>query len=504
MSARISLPQDVRPLLAAANELLGESAGYLVGGSLRNVLAGRPLADLDLAVAGDAADFARRLADHLGGHFVLLDDERDIARIALDDRPVRYIDVAALRGDIVTDLALRDFTIDALAGPLAPLAAGQAVDVIDPHGGVDDITGRLVRVVVERALDEDPLRMLRAVRLCAELDFQPEPATADSIHAKASLIHEAAAERQRDELMRTFATPRAGQAIRMLDGLGLLDELFPEVTACRGVTQPKEHYWDVFNHLIEAVANFDFMLELQPPAEPGSAALYRALWQTFEPLPDVRPYLAEELSEGRSRAALLKLAALLHDVAKPETRAPDETGRIRFFGHAERGAEVARDIMRRLRFSRRECQFVEKLVEEHLRPGQLSNEGPPTRRALYRFYRDAGEAATGILLLSLADHLAARGPGLPVEDWADHVGYVAWVMAQPHQQPAIVRPPRLLTGSDLIESLGIQPGPEVGRLLAAIEEAQATGEVTTRDDALEFARKLAPTDRRPALSGSSA
>jgi putative nucleotidyltransferase with HDIG domain len=503
MSTRITLPPAVRPLLTAAHELLEGREGYLVGGSVRDALAERPLDDLDLAVSGDAFEFTRRLADHLGGHYVVLDAERSIARCALDGEAVRYIDVASLRGDIANDLSLRDFTINALAAPIETLAAGAEADVIDPHDGAGDIERGVVRLVAERSLDDDPLRMLRAVRHSAELAFALDPATADSIRGRADLIASAAPERQRDELLRPFATPRAAAAVRMMDSLGLLERILPEVAACRGVTQPKEHYWDVLDHSIEAVANFDFLFQAEPPEDTRAAALWRTFWVAIEPLPEVASYIRDD-TERHPRSALLKLAALLHDVAKPETRAPDETGRIRFFGHCERGAEVARAILRRLRFSRHDTDFVATLVEEHLRPGQLSQEGLPTRRALYRFYRDTGEAATGILLLSLADDLAARGPRLSVEEWSGLVGYIAWVAAQPHEAPAIVKPPRLVTGSDLIEALGLAPGPEVGRLLAAIDEAIAAGEVTNRDEALALARrKHAASKQEPALCGSA-
>jgi poly(A) polymerase len=205
----------------------------------------------------------------------------------------------------------------------------------------------------------------------------------------------------------------------------------------------------------------------------------------------MRRHLAEQPSEGRSRAVLLKTAGLLHDVAKPETRAPDATGRIRFLGHAERGAETARRVLRRLRFSRRETDLVATMVEEHLRPMQLGQPGePPTRRALFRFFRDTGEAAESILLLSLADALAARGPRMTLEAWRGHVAYVAHVLARRHEDETIFPPRRLLTGDDIIDELGLKPGPNIGRLLALLEDAVGSGEVTTRDEALAFVRQL--------------
>lgn len=506
-SRALQLPSSARALLAAASELLADQEGYLVGGSLRDALLGRPVADLDLAVA-EAPGFARELADRLDGHLVLLDEERGVSRVALDEGLVRSIDVAPLQGsDIRSDLGRRDFTIDALAASIGPLAAGEGVAVIDPHGGQRDLKRRVVRLVSEQALVDDPLRLLRAVRLVVQLDFKLAPETAEAVRRHAGRIGQAAAERQRDELVRCLATPRAAGALRLLDELGLLERLFPEVTTGRGVEQPKEHYWDVFDHAIEAVVAFDLMLADEEPRGRREGRLRRAFWDTLaarDPASaaDLRCYLAEEVSEGRPRAVLLKLAALLHDVAKPETRAPDATGRIRFFGHAELGAETARRVLRRFRFSRREIELVATMVEEHLRPTQLgqSASGGPTRRALFRFFRDTGEAAEGVLLLSLADALAARGPRMRLDRWQGHVAYIAHVLARRREDETIARPPRLLTGDDLMAILDLQAGPEVGRLLAALEEAQGSGEVASREDALAFVRRLhETTGQQPAL-----
>jgi poly(A) polymerase len=486
----IPLAPAVRRLLAAADELLSGSPGFLVGGSLRDTLLGRPVADIDLTIQGDAPNLARSLADGLGGHFVLLDARRGIARVVLDKGPVGLIDVTTMRGDIRADLGRRDFTIDALAAPLEPLAAGTPAQLLDPHGGLADLESGIVRLVSERALVQDPLRLLRAVRLVAHLDFRLAPETAEAIGRHAGHIDRAAAERQRDELSRCFATGRAGRSLRLMDALGLLNRLLPEVTAGRGVVQPKEHYWDVFDHAIETVTALDFLLSEQEPPERREARLWHSLWDAFSPfLPGLREHLAEEASEGRSRATLLKLGALLHDVAKPETRAPDASGRIRFFGHADRGAETARRVLLRFRFSRREVDLAATMVKEHLRPGQLGQQGLPSRRALFRFFRDTGEAAESVLLLSLADHLAARGPRLRIDGWRRHVAYVAHVLARRHEEEAIARPRRLFTGHDIMAALSLAPGPEIGHLLGELEEAQASGEVATRADALRFIRR---------------
>ncbi len=214
-------------------------------------------------------------------------------------------------------------------------------------------------------------------------------------------------------------------------------------------------------------------------------------------MPRLRAYLDESITEGRTRAALLRFAALLHDVGKPKTRTVDETGRIRFFGHADAGAAIAARIMRRLRFSTRETQFVRLLVAEHLRPVQLAQKGAaPTRKALYRFYRDLPHTIPAVLLLSLADGAASAGPRLTPDGWARQVRYMNSLLVRSQEEEGIVSPPRLLTGRDIMRDLGEPEGPHIGRLLEALREAQAAGEVTDTEGALAFVRERARREHR--------
>ena len=507
-SASLRLDPPVIELLARLAAIVASDNldAYLVGGCLRDALLDRPVADIDLAVDGDPEPAARRLAREADGHFVALDPQRGLMRVILDSGAVHCVDMGRLRGDLSADLGERDFTIDALAAPLAPVARGEAVALTDPFGGRSDLSTRLVRAVSEQTFRSDPARLLRAVRLCVELGFDLDATTASVIRRDLALLGQAAPERQRDELGRILSTDRAAAGLRLLDSLGLLEGLLPEVTAGRGVSQPKEHYWDVFDHALETVAALDFMLSETEPGDRRQARLWRELWDTLAWLPPLRDYLREELVEGRCRAALLKLAALLHDVAKPDTRAPDKDGRIRFFGHAKLGAERAEAILRRLRFSAREARLVTIMVAQHLRPGQIAYQGPPTRRALFRFFRDSGEAAPGVLLLTLADHAAARGPRMRIDGWRNHVAYLNYLLARRYTEETLVEPPRLLSGHDIMAALGIPPGPEVGRLLSALEEAQAVGEAPDRDSALALVRRLheAGAGKAKVLAGSAA
>jgi len=488
----VSLKPPVEALvrgLAHCLALRGVSA-YLAGGSLRDAMLGRPIRDVDLAVEGDSLAIAQAVGKELGATYIPLDRERGIARLIFpaEEDEVRYVDFTPLRGDIVADLASRDFTIDAMA---AALLRNHHLELVDPFGGREDLSKGLVRAVTPAAFEADGLRLLRGVRIAAELGFRLDASTLVWMRERAGCLGGIAPERQREELVRMLATDRGSWALRTLNDLTLLERILPELAATRGVQQPKEHYWDVFDHSLETVEALDFLLAERPPQETRWATFWRELWGPLGWLPGGHDHFREEVSEGHPRLALLKLGALLHDIAKPETKSVDSRGRVRFLGHAAAGARMARTSMERLRFSARETRLVSLLVEEHLRPGQLSSEGgPPSRRALFRYFRDTGEAALDVLILSLADHLAARGPRMRVTSWRNHVAYVNYVMARRHLEESLVEPMRLVTGHDVMETLGIGPGPEVGRLLRAVEEAQGAGEIHAREEALALIRRL--------------
>ncbi len=439
--------------------------------------------DLDVVVDRDAFIFARSIAQQVGGDFYALDDEHVIGRIMLrDNGAVRHIDVAQSQGTIEHDLARRDFTIDALA---VRLDDDTVIDVCD---GLVDLDARVVRMTSERVFADDPLRLLRGPRIASELGFTLDPATAEAIRGRALDVRSSAGERQRDELARTFALEHAHDAVRLLERVGLLEALLPEFTLGRGVEQPKEHAYDVFEHGMHALAAMDVLLAESEP--PERAWMWDALWRTFAWYP-LRAFLRETFTEGRSRASLIRIAALLHDVAKPQTKTVAPDGRTHFFGHADTGAEIVAAILGRLRFSTREVRFVSLLVAEHLRPGQLAAVGEvPTRRALYRFFRELGEAAPAVLLVALADAASARGSRMTTEGWGQIVGYMNSLLVRSHEEEGIVDAPRFLTGRDIMSTFGVVEGPRVGEILEALREAQGAGEVHDRDGAVALVERL--------------
>jgi tRNA nucleotidyltransferase/poly(A) polymerase len=496
-TSTIELPQTLRNLFASIREAVPDAV--LVGGSVRDLLLGRTPYDIDVVTRRDAHEAAEALGAALAGHVFALDEPRRQYRVVLDEAAALQVDVSQIE-DVETDLRRRDFRLNAIAAPIE--ADGSLGALIDPLGGAEDVEARRLRMVSAATLRDDPLRLLRAVRLAVELDLSIEDETADTIRELAPLLPSTAAERQRDELVRVLATSRAAGGVRMADELGLLAQLLPELMPARGVSQPiTHHYYDVFDHSIETLAALDEMLAEKPSATslPWLGPAFREELGGF----DLEAYLAA-VTGGQKRLVLLKLAGLLHDVSKPETKTLEADGRTRFFRHAEKGSDKALAICERLRFGNREGRFVAKLVEEHLRPTQLSQGGLPTRRALYRFFRDLGDAAPACLILSLADAAAATGPRLQEERWRGYVAYIAYVLAEGAAQGEATSETRrrLVDGDELMAALALEPGPLIGRMLAVLDEAQALGDVTSRDEALALARSVLNEDDVQVESGT--
>ena len=478
-------------LLAKVSSFLAEQdiQSYLVGGFIRDALLRRDTADIDIAVVTDALKVAPKVATALGGRYVLLDEVNGVGKVVLFSEEGSLakrqwnLDFSTIKGNIEEDLARRDFTIDAIAVDLGRLGKDY-VQLIDPFNGWDDLQRGMIRAVSDIAFESDPARLLRAVRLAAELGFSIEGETEALIRRCHHLLAGVAGERIREELLRLLAATQAGQFLHYLEKLEMLTVMIPELTQTKGVNQPKEHFWDVFDHSLQTVAATEFLLRQGDWQYASKEALTVAPWSVM-----LAEHFDREVSSGSTRKQLFKLAALLHDIAKPQTKALDNNGRVRFLGHAKEGAAMAANILERLRFSSKEIKLVETMVRHHLRPGQMALDGLPTRRAIYRYFRDTGDAGIDTLFLSLADHLATRGPYLNLDSWQEHTQMVEYVLAQHFQEESLVIPPKLVDGHDLINIFGMSPGPKIREILEAVREAQAAGEITTRQEALAYIRE---------------
>jgi poly(A) polymerase len=474
---------------------------WLVGGYVRDRLLQRETSDIDFVVPDGAIPLARTLADEFSGHFFVLDKDRDIARAVVKDGAGRRlnVDIARLRAKGLTaDLRLRDFTINAIA---LPVGAKDATEAIDPFRGQVDLSDRVIRVVTQDAFRDDPLRLLRAVRQAAELDFRTDELTYGLIRKDAALLRTVAAERVRDELARILSLPRSWHSLRVMQEAGLLVQVLPEAAALVGVLQSAPHHQDVFDHTCSVLAHLEGLFDVIWLARPSMASaraadafpfLSGAAWAELAEV--VQPYsgalqahMQGPVSALHSRADCLRWAALAHDWGKPATRSVDESGRIRFFGHDELGALLAKNRLHELRMSTDEAAYVGRLVGLHMRPGQLSNDYPASRRAMYRFFREAAGSGPDCVLLSLADYSATRAGHRFLEPWGRRLKTAESLLGAHFLERATrVDPVALLNGRQLMANFGLAPGPQVGFLLEGLREAQAVGEVTCYEEALAW------------------
>ena len=456
---------------AARAALAGEPA-WLVGGAVRDRLLGRATDDVDLAVAGDPRGAARRIAKASGGAAFQLSHEFGGWR-AVGPGHAWHVDLLPLRdGDLDADLAARDFTVNAMAEPLA------GGELVDPHGGATDLEARRLRMVSGRALADDPLRTLRAVRFAVELGFEIETWTGRAVREHAPAIDSVSPERVFAELKRVVAAPRVRDGLELMQETGLLAAVLPELEALRGVEQSRYHHTDVLGHTLEVL---DAVVAME--ADPAAVGLGGAQ------APQVAALLAEPLANELTRGTGLRFAALLHDAAKPQTRRLRPDGRVTFVGHDSEGAELARGVLRRLRASERLAGYVADLTRHHLALGFLVHERPLSRRTIWRYLAATAPDSADVTLLTVADRLATRGRKAE-RAIAAHLELAREVLEHAFALRESGPQPPLVPGDVLAAELGIRPGPRLGELLRALEEDRYAGEVTTREEAVARAREL--------------
>ncbi|MGI8712357.1 MAG: CCA tRNA nucleotidyltransferase [Solirubrobacteraceae bacterium] len=446
---------------------------WLVGGAVRDRLLGRTTADFDVVVDGPPEPVARAIAEAGAGHAFELSEAFSAWRVVARDRGWQ-VDVLALDGaTIEQDLARRDLTVNAIAQPLAP---GDGPDV-DPFGGREDLRRRTLRMVGPQTFTRDPLRTLRLARLACELDFGSEPETLRHARAAAPGLRQVAPERVFSELKRVVCAERALTGLALMDQAGATGVVLPELVALAGVEQSRYHHLDVLGHT-RAVLAETIALERDPSAVCRSDAELAAL----------RGVLAAPLANELTRGQALRFGALLHDIAKPQTRDVTAQGRVTFIGHDQAGAGLASEILSRLRASVRLCAHVAALARHHLRLGFLVHRMPLDRRAIYDYLHTCAPVSVDVTLLSVADRLATRGDNAQ-RAIALHLELarqlltegLAWAAHPP-------RPP--VRGDELARALGIAPGPVVGGLLAELEAASFSGELSTPEEAIAHARQL--------------
>ncbi len=448
---------------------------FLVGGFLRDSLLGHVCQDFDFTLHKNAIAFTRLFAKKIKGAFVLLDTERGCARAAKKHKDsIETFDFADFRAaTLKKDILHRDFTINTLFVNVNELSLNQNIfdSIQDQVGGLADLKAKRIRMVSAKAFQEDPLRLLRAFSLKAKFDLKIETKTLARIKKDKDLLRQVARERILDEFFKVLESGRATENLIAMDKIGLLENIIPQITIMYGVTQGGYHHLDVWPHSLEVVNQLEKVFGEYAKDE------------------DVVAYLNEFLAGGRTRRGLLKLGALLHDIGKPQTR-KKEKDRMSFHGHEHVGKNIARPIAKLLKLSSRERVILEDTVQWHLRPGYLSNFKNPSERSIFRYFRDTKEEGAAIALLSLADQRSTRGPLTTEADQKHHEkicrSLVKQFFAMKKEKPFV----RLIDGNDLIKQLKLKPSPLFGKILKEVEEAQATGKIVSKEEALDLARKI--------------
>ena len=475
MSTKLKDALGAAPSIAAARTALEDEAAttWVVGGAIRDALLGEVVADSDLAVPpGGEEEAARSIARVAGGSAFRLSEEHATWR-AISPTDGWHLDVAALRAETIEDdLRARDFTVNAIA---VPLAGG---DPLDPTGGIADCEARRLRAVSERSFQDDPLRLLRAARISSTHALAIDPGTVELARSDVMRAADPAGERQFAELRGIVTGPDPLRGMQLMDELGLTAVVLPELEALRGVVQNPNHHLDVLGHTLAVLEEW-LGVEADLPGFDRELA------------PRIGAFLAEPLGDELTRGGALRFGALFHDLGKPETRS-EGGGYVTFIGHDQVGAKIIAGICRRLRTSRRVGSHLEGLSLHHLRLGFLIHQRPLPRRAVYDYLAATGPVSADVTLLSVADRLAARGEG-PIaspEMVEAHLDLAREMLrdALPWHAEGPPRPP--LSGDELAAELGLEPGPEMGRVLEELRAASFAGEIGTRAEALERAREL--------------
>ncbi len=492
-----NFPISFPPILDSVRAAIPDGVTvYLVGGAVRDMLLGRVIHDLDFVLEKDAIKIARRVANSLNADFFPLDTERDTGRVILtnQDQSRLLMDFAAYRGqDLEADIIGRDFTLNAIALNLADNSFH------DPLGGALDLREKRLRACSPSAFIDDPVRILRGIRLAANFGFHILPETRKAMKEAAGLVGDISPERMRDELFRLLDGPQPGVCLRALDLLGALVKIFPELPSLKGVAQPPPHVHDVWEHSLATVSHLEGLLAALSPdyqSETASDLINGLLvLRIGRYRQQIDQIFSTPLTADRSLRSLLFLAALYHDVAKPQTKNFDENNQLRFWDHDQLGAEISTARSRALVMSNDETSRLDLVIRNHMRIlfhiNRFVKEGKlPSRRAVYRFFRDVGPAGVDVCLLALADLRATYEQTLPQETWAAALDVVRIMLENWFEKPSeSITPSLLVDGDDLMRELNLQPGKKIGEMLEAIREAQAMGTISTRAQAIQIARE---------------
>lgn len=468
----LSMLREVLPFLKTDDK----KEVWLTGGSVRDLVMGKKkIYDLDLAVNFDPVEPAQMFAKKKNLGFVILDDERKVTRIVKKrGSDLLTIDITRFRAcNIDEDLKKRDVTINAIAARLDFQQAD--LELYDPLNGIEHINNKILYPCSEDVMTDDPLRIMRAFRFAASLDFELSGDLSNQITQHAKLLKNVSGERIRDELFKILKTPASAAWINKLNQTSVLKTIMPELSNCKGTTQNEWHHLDVYDHSLLTLENLEKLI-LNP--------LEAEWWSRLT------KYLDEKITEERTYLQLLKLACLLHDIGKPECRKKDaDKDKIIFHGHEMLGVNLSENVCERLRLSTGETRFLKSVVKNHMRPGVMVQQGL-NDKLLFRFFTETGRDGVGIALLSLSDRLAALGDCCKknLKSFTEGIIKIIESFYTQLDKPPVIP---LINGQDLIKELDLKPGPIFKQILQTVNEARHVGEIKNKQEALELAKIIA-------------
>lgn len=444
---------------------LQDCDAYLVGGYLRDYFLKKTSFDCDIAIScsQNICELVKNIAEKIGATFVPLHEDFEIYRIVLDDKK-NYFDFAKIEGkDINEDLSRRDLTINAIA---YDINNGRFIDIFN---GIEDIKNKVIRAISEKNIVDDPLRIMRVFRFASVLGFKIEENTLGLIKKHSALIKKPAKERLTYELMKTFGGDNISETLLTMDKCGIIEEIFPHFKEIKKIPPNTHHHLDLFHHLVESAGQIEKVVKNQNE--------------------EIKSYLNEEFGVS-TRLAYLKLSAFLHDWGKPATWTIEEdTGRHRFIGHDLEGAKLIQPILKDLKFSKKQIDYISNMIKYHIYPSQLASDKNLTDKAKLRFYNKLKDEVIDVIMLANADRNSALGKAVTKEMIAKNKrGLQALLDGYFKEQSRLKELPRLLNGYEIMEILNISKGKDLGNIIKALNNAQVEKSVTSKEEAITFVK----------------
>ena len=437
---------------------------YLVGGSVRDALLNRKTYDNDIIVTDeDARTFAQNLARTLDAVFIPLDEENKIYRLVMKDK-VNYIDITnPVEGSLEKDIMRRDFTINSI---VLNLRTGE---IIDLTGGEEDLKNGIIRMIKPENFDDDPLRMLRAFRFESVLGFDIEPQTLEAVKSRVNLISKPAVERINCEILKLFEGKYTVKALFSMDETGLLNLIFPPIIDVKKVPPNTHHHLDLFHHSAEVVNQIQQLYETAPAA--------------------VKEHLEAHDFGGAARLGHLKLAGFLHDIGKFQTWTIEESGRHRFIKHDDVGAKMADSLLKKMHFSKKQIEYITKMIKLHIYPSSVIQAPNLSEKHYTRYIRKMENDVIDNIILAKADRLSAQGSAITPEILANNLNGLDKMLNYYLSIKDTLKPlPKLIDGKEIMEILNLKPSPKLGEIVNALKEAQISGDVNTKEEAVEFVK----------------